>query len=38
MAGKFTRSDEDDLTPKQIRQIQHRKERRRTNQDLRDFY
>lgn len=38
MAGKFTRSDEDDLTPKQIRQIQHRKERRRTNQGLRDFY
>lgn len=35
MAGQFKRSDEEELTPKQIRQIQHRKERRRTKQNLR---
>jgi len=35
MAGANKRRDEEELTPKQIRQIAHRKERRRVKQDLR---
>ena len=34
MAGGKERRDEEELTPKQIRQIGHRKERRRIKQDL----
>ena len=34
MAGGNKRRDEEELTPKQIRQIGHRKERRRVKQDL----
>ncbi len=34
MAGGKKRRDEEELTPKQIRQIGHRKERRRVKQDL----
>ena len=34
MAGGKKRRDEEELTPKQIRQIGHRKERRRIKQDL----
>ncbi len=34
MAGAGKRRDEEELTPKQIRQIGHRKERRRTKQKL----
>ena len=35
MAGGEKRRDEEELTPKQIRQISHRKKRRREKQNLR---
>lgn len=38
MAGGKKRREEEELTPKQIRQMSHRKNRRRERQDLRDFY
>ena len=38
MAGANKRRDEEELTPKQIRQIAHRKERRRTRQNLQDQF
>ena len=38
MAGGKKRREEEELTPKQIRQIGHRKNRRREKQNLRDFY
>ncbi len=34
MAGQSKRRDEEELTPKQLRQIEHRKERRRVKQEL----
>lgn len=36
MAGRPLRDDEEDLTPKQERQLQHRSERRKQKQDLRN--
>lgn len=38
MAGGKKRREEEELTPKQIRQMSHRKNRRRERQDLRDYY
>lgn len=38
MAGGKKRREEEELTPKQIRQIGHRKNRRREKQNLRDLY
>jgi hypothetical protein len=38
MAGGKKRREEEELTPKQIRQISHRKNRRREKQNLRDLY
>lgn len=37
MAGGKKRREEEDLTPKQVRQMGHRKDRRREKQNLRDF-
>lgn len=36
-SGRTWRDREEELTPKQKRQIQHRKDRRRTNQELREW-
>ena len=37
MAGGKKRREEEDLTPKQIRQMSHRKNRRRDKQELRNY-